>query len=196
MPKRVDREGLAPTPARAGAVERAFERVLWLSRLGVISAVVMSVVLGLGMFTVSTVDGTLLLKHFADYALVHPGSVEARLAIVSEVVEIVDGYLLGAILLIFALGLYELFISRIDAIEGSEVASRLLLVRSLDDLKTRLTSVIIIILAVKFFQQALKINYRSPLDLVQLAVAILLVAGAVLLGRLGQRGDPPPRTTP
>jgi uncharacterized membrane protein YqhA len=176
-------------------IERAFERVLCLSRLSVLSAVVVSVVLGLGMFLVSTVDGVLLVKQFVDYTFVHPGNVEARLAIVSEVVEIVDGYLLGAILIIFALGLYELFISRIDAIEGSVIAERLLLIRSLDDLKSRLTSVVIIILAVKFFQQALKIKYGSPLDLVQLAVAILLVAGAVWLGRLthGHRGKARPK---
>jgi uncharacterized membrane protein YqhA len=170
-------------------IERIFERALWLSRLSVLSAVVVSVILGLGMFLVSTVDGALLAMQFADYAFVHPGSVEARVAIVSEVVEIVDGYLLGAILIIFALGLYELFVGRIDAIEGSEIASRLLLIRTLDDLKARLTSVVIIILAVKFFQQALKIKYGSPLDLVQLAVAILLVAGAVWLGRLPHRAD-------
>lgn len=39
--------------------------------------------------------------------------------------------LVGHILhLIFALGLYELFVSRIEIAEGSELASRLLLIRS------------------------------------------------------------------
>jgi uncharacterized membrane protein YqhA len=178
-------------------VVRAFQRFLWLSRLSVVSGVCVSVVLGLGMFLVSTVDGALLVAQFCEYLFIEPGSVEARLAIVSEVVEIVDGYLLGAILLIFALGLHELFIGRIQAIEDSEIASRLLLIRSLDDLKSRLTSVIIIILAVKFFQQALRIKYASPLDLVLLAVAILLVAGAIFLGRAGLRRDdgaPPARS--
>jgi uncharacterized membrane protein YqhA len=170
---------------------KAFERLLWLSRLGVLSAVVTSTVLGLGMFLVSTVDGVLLVGDFAEYAYAVPGSLEARLAIVSEAVEIIDGYLLGAILIIFALGLYGLFIRRIATIERSEIASRVLLIRSLDDLKSRLTSVIIIILSVKFFQQALRIKYHTPLDLVQLAVAILLVAAAVFLNRFVRQGSEP-----
>jgi uncharacterized membrane protein YqhA len=168
-------------------LKRAFERLLWRSRLCVLSAVVISAALGLGMFLLSTIDGVLLVQDFVRYVFMSPGSFEARLAIVSEVVEIVDGYLLGAILVIFSLGLYELFVGRIDAIEDSEIASRLLLIHSLDDLKFRLTSVIVIILSVKFFQQALRIKYASPLDLVQLAVAMVLVAGAIHLSRSSHR---------
>jgi uncharacterized membrane protein YqhA len=166
-------------------IERIFERILWLSRLGVLSAVVVSVVMAFGMLLVSTIDGVLLVAHFFEYAHASAGSADLRIQIVSEVVEIVDGYLLGAILIIFAMGLYELFVSRIDSVEKSEVATRLLLIRSMDDLKSRLAAVIFIILTVKFFQQALRMTYRSPLDLAQLAVAIMLVAGALYISRRG-----------
>jgi uncharacterized membrane protein YqhA len=94
---------------------------------------------------------------------------------------VVDGYLLATIMLIFALGLYELFVSRIDVAEGSEFASRLLLIRSLDDLTDRLAKVVPLILVVKFFEYALRGDYKEPLHLLYLALGTALVAAAIRL---------------
>jgi len=105
-----------------------------------------------------------------------------------EVVEVVDGYLLATIMLIFALGLYELFVSRIEIAEGSEFASRLLLIRSLDDLKDRLTKVVLVILVVKFFEYALRLEFRTSLDLLWLALGIMLVSAALWLSHLKSNG--------
>jgi uncharacterized membrane protein YqhA len=164
-------------------IEAAFERVLWGSRLIVLLAVVASMVVAVGMFYVSTLDVLGLLKHIAHYHDVvgTPEGAALRSTVVAHVVEVVDGYLLGAIMLIFSLGLYELFVSRIDVAEGSEFASRLLLIRSLDDLKDRLAKVVLLILVVKFFEYALQLSFRTPLDLLYLAVGVLLVSGALYL---------------
>ena len=43
------------------------------------------------------------------------------------------GYLISVILIAFSLGLHELFAGKVVAAEGSKTASRLLYVRSLDD---------------------------------------------------------------
>jgi uncharacterized membrane protein YqhA len=166
-------------------VERSFERVLWSSRVIVLVPVVVSVLLSLAMVVVATVEAVRLVGAVA--AFMAPGLSEAtayslRLAIVGNVIDVVDGYLLASILLIFGMGLYELFISKIDAAEKSEVASRLLLIRSMDDLKSRLASVVLLILVVKFFQQALRLKYESPLDLLYLGLGILFVGGALFLG--------------
>jgi uncharacterized membrane protein YqhA len=166
-------------------IERSFERALWASRLIVLVPVVVSVLLSLAMVAVASVDAARLFATVG--AFVKPGvSAESayglRLAVVGGVIEVVDGYLLASILLIFAMGLYELFISKIDAVERSEVASRLLLIRSMDDLKSRLASVVLLILVVKFFQQALRLKYESPLELLYLGLGILLIGGAMFLG--------------
>jgi hypothetical protein len=50
---------------------------------------------------------------------------------------------------VFSLGLYKLFVGRVDAAEGSETASRLLYVRSLDDLKNKVVKLILLILAME-----------------------------------------------
>ena len=51
---------------------------------------------------------------------------------VTTIIKVVDEYLIGAILIVFSLGLYELFVSKLEAAERSEAAPRLLLIRSLD----------------------------------------------------------------
>lgn len=172
----------APRPGATGKLEALFEKLLWQSRLVVLVAVVASLLVAFAMFYVSTLDVWTLLGHILHY---HDSTVDARAgvrsAIVAHVVEVVDGYLLATIMLIFALGLYELFISRIEIAEGSELASRLLLIRSLDDLKDRLAKVVLLILVVKFFEYALQLQFRTPLDLLWLSLGVMLVAAALWL---------------
>jgi uncharacterized membrane protein YqhA len=164
--------------------ERLIETVLWNSRLIVFIPVLASMLLAFGAFIVTTVDAVVLMWHMISYldpALNDTARDAMRLLVISDVVTVVDGYLLAAILLIFSLGLYELFINKINEAEGSEFASRLLLIRSFDDLKDRLANVILLIVIVKFFQQALNLKYTSVTDLLSLSISIVLVAGALFL---------------
>ena len=93
----------------------------------------------------------------------------------------IDGYLLAAILLIFALGLYELFISKIDIARDSDAGPSLLQIRSVDDLKDRIAKVVLLVLVIEFFQHALRVKYERPLDLLHLGVGLLFVAAALFL---------------
>lgn len=165
-------------------LEKLFEYFLWQSRLVVVVAVLASVLVSFGVFYFTTVDTIVLLSHLTDYAnhgLTTEQRASLRLGLVAEVVAIIDGYLLAAIMLILAFGLYELFISKIDASENTEFASRLLLIRSFDDLKDRLARVVLLILIVKFFQLALRMKYTETQDLLFLAGGILLIGGALYL---------------
>ena len=92
-----------------------------------------------------------------------------RATTIAHVVGILDGYLLATVLLIFALGLYELFVSKIDEAERSEMGSRVLFIKSLDDLKARLGKVVLMILIVKFFEHALGMHFDRPLDMLYFA---------------------------
>jgi uncharacterized membrane protein YqhA len=100
---------------------------------------------------------------------------------ITNIASVIDGYLFATIMLIFAMGLYELFISKIDVAESNELARRILLIRSIDDLKDRLAKIIFLVLIVKYFEYALHLSYTTPLDLLQLAGGILLIAGALWL---------------
>ncbi len=164
--------------------ERLIERALWLSRLIVIVPVIASVVMAVAAFYLGSVDVIYLLGHLAAYADLGATAThhaEARATLLSAIIRAVDTYLLAAILLIFALGLYELFIGKIDAAEHSDVASRLLLIRSIDDLKDRLAKVVLLILVVEFLQYTLGTHITGALDLLYLAIGIALVAAATYL---------------
>jgi uncharacterized membrane protein YqhA len=163
-------------------LERIFEKLLWNSRLFTLVAVFASLVVALVMFYVATTDAYFLTREVLHYAALADDARETMHAtVVAHVAEIVDGYLFATILIIFALGLYELFISKIDAIENSAIAPRLLLIRSLDDLKERLAKVVFLILIVRYFQYALESTPHSALDLLYLAVGIALIAVSLYL---------------
>jgi uncharacterized membrane protein YqhA len=169
----------------AGVFERAFEQVLWASRLFLLPAVGACVALTAGLVYITTVDALHLLGSMLHYASSTGHGVE-RVALLTGIIKVIDGYLLAGIVLIFGLGLYELFISTINLIERSEVASRLLLIRTLDDLKDRLAKVVLLVLVIEFFQRALSLSYATAQDLLYLAIGIALMGVALYVaGRLG-----------
>lgn len=172
-------------------MEKIFENFLWNSRLVVLTAVVASMLAAVAMFYMASVDAVYMIGHLAHYAspeLTVADRVDLRSTTVTHVVEIVDGYLLATVLLIFSLGLYELFISKIDLAEGAENASNVLMITSLDDLKSRLAKVVMMILVVRYFEYALGMDFATPLDLLQFAGGIALLGLALYLSHLADKG--------
>lgn len=172
-------------------LEQGLERVLWGSRYLILIAVVASILVALVALWMATVDVAHLLMKVPEYAAPRVDDQEHTqqgAAIIGLIVKAVDGYLLTAIMLIFALGLYELFIGKIEAAENSEVAARLLLIRSLDDLKDRLAKVVVLILAITFFQHAIQLRFDSALELLYLALGTLLVGGTLFLSSRASKG--------
>jgi len=171
-------------------LERHIEGLLWNSRLVVMSGVIASVFGAFGLFYIATVDSFYTITHILGYASPALDSA-ARMALRSEtithVVEIVDGYLLATFLLIFGLGLYELFISKIDQAEQAENASRVLLITSLDDLKGRLAKVVLMILVVRYFEYALEMQFQTAADLLMFAGGITLLGLALYLGSMADK---------
>lgn len=169
-----------------------FENALWQSRFVVLAAVVASLLTSFAMFFMATVDAFYMLVHLLEYASPNLAA-EARSTLRSEtvthVVEIVDGYLLATVLLIFALGLYELFINKIESAASEKVSSNVLVIHSLDDLKSRLAKVILMILVVKFFEHAIKMHFDSPLSLLYLAGGIALIGLALYLTHASEGHD-------
>jgi len=164
--------------------EKMFEKTLWQSRFIVLTAVVASLLTSIGVFYMATVDAVYMIIHLLDYAspaLTTAERAALRSESVTHVVEIVDGYLLATVLLIFAMGLYELFISEIQYASDTKVSGNVLVIHSLDDLKARLAKVILMILIVKFFEHAINMNFDSPLSLLYLAGGIALIGLALYL---------------
>jgi uncharacterized membrane protein YqhA len=163
---------------------RWFATALWNSRFIVLVPVIACVLLAVVLIALVTAEAVQLPAHLAAFADASLAG-ETRSKIYSDgvatIAKIIDGYLFATILLIFAMGLYELFIGKIDVAEQSDVAERILLIRSIDDLKDRLAKVVFLVLIVTYFEYALRATYDSWQELLALAVGIALIAAALWL---------------
>lgn len=172
-------------------IEKLFESVLWNSRFVIVTAVVGSLLAGFAIFYMASVDVFNLFMHslhYGDPALTEEARKALHDGIVSHIVEVVDGYLLATVMFIFSLGLYELFISDIDQAHGSKSSSKILVINNLDDLKSRLAKVILMIMIVTLFEEALNMHMSTPLDLVYLGASIALIALALYLTHASEHG--------
>ncbi len=159
-----------------GVIEKAFEWLLWNSRFVVILAVLSSLIGMVLLFVLAAENMVRLAWQFIEMTFMgvkHPGyHVEA----VGQIISSVDDFLLGTVLLIFGLGLYELFISKIDIAHGDEKANNILTINNLDDLKDRLAKVVLMILVVTFFKNVLHTTFDNPLNILYMGGGILLVS--------------------
>ena len=165
-------------------ITRVFEAVLWNSRFLALIAVVASLIGAIVLFYVAVLDVVALLQvlvSHGDKLLSAVERVHARGRVVIVTAEFVDTFLFGIVLIIFAMGIYELFIRKITWIARPEQTERILLVRNLDDLKERLAKVIFLILVVRYFEFALETPIHTPLDLLALAGGIGLIALGIYL---------------
>lgn len=164
-------------------LEERFEDVIWSARWSVLTAVFCSSAAALAMFYVAAVDAFYVTTSLLDYAFLtdmHERA-EVRSAAVGNVVEVVDGFLLAIVLLIFAFGLYELYVSKIDTAYDEEASAHMLSIHNLDDLKSRLGKVILMILIVKFFELAISMNFENVWDLLMFSGGIVLIGGSLFL---------------
>lgn len=169
------------------ALELIFEKILWNSRLMVLAAVIASLAAAVAVMYMATVDAWQMISHLHEYAsATGEAKLKLRTETVTHVVEIIDGYLLATVLIIFSLGLYELFISKINEAEDSATASKILVIHSLDDLKNRLAKVVLMILIVKFFEHANQLKFHTATELLYLAGGIALLGLALYLSHAAE----------
>lgn len=169
-------------------LENFFENTLWNSRFIIILAVVFGFIGAILLFVVASVDIYETAKFVITtyFTGAHPENFHED--VVGGIIGAVDLYLIGVVMLLFSFGLYELFISDIDAAKdknGKE--NQLLAIHSLDQLKDKISKVIVMVLVVGFFQKVGHTSYNGALDLLYLALSITAVAvGLYFLGKVGK----------
>ena len=171
-------------------LEKFFENAMWQTRLFVLFAVIFGLLGSIILFVVASVDIYDVLKYTIEVYVngLHPEKFHEE--IVSKIIGAVDLYLIAVVMLIFSFGIYELFISKIDAAcnEESENCSTILAIHSLDQLKDKIAKVIIMVLVVNYFQRVLHTQYQTPLELLYFALAITALAvGLFFLGKVGKK---------
>ncbi|XP_031493867.1 uncharacterized protein LOC116259967 [Nymphaea colorata] len=123
---------------------------------------------------------------------IHTGQMVLRL------VEAIDVYLAGTVMLIFGMGLYGLFISNNSsdvptthdrALKGSSLFGmfalkerpRWMKISSLDELKTKVGHVIVMILLVKMFERSKMVKIVTGMDLLSYSVCIFLSSASLYI---------------
>jgi len=167
-------------------IERLFEGAIWNSRFIVILAVVFGLIGAIILFVVASMDiwgvGAYTLNTILTGA--HPDKFHED--IVAGIIGAVDLYLIAVVMFIFSFGIYELFISDIEAAEGKN-GSKILAIHSLDQLKDKIAKVIVMVLVVNFFQRVLHTNFSTPLEMFYFAASITaLSVGLYFLGKVGK----------
>lgn len=170
---------------KRGPVERGFEKMLWKSRLLVLLAVVPSIIGAGVLFVIGVMD---ILKLVTETWGHHATGSTADIheTVVTNVVGALDVFLIAIVLLIFSLGTYKLFISRIEAAEESEVP-HMLDVSSIEDLKDRIARVVVLAVIIEFFRAVVDIQFDTALDAIYLALSVFALAAAIFLMKWAQK---------
>jgi uncharacterized membrane protein YqhA len=94
-------------------------------------------------------------------------------------IELMDAFLIATALLIFAIGLYELFIEEVAMPEW-------LAIHSLHDLKAKLASVIVLVLAVNFLSHL--VEWKDARETLEFGLAVAVVSLALIaFGHFGEK---------
>ena len=140
------------------------KRILESSRYLVVIGVVSSLVASLAVFVWGLVKtGAVVL------GLLRTGGTDPLTVV--RLIELMDKFLIAVGLYIFAVGLYELFIGDLDLPDW-------LVIHDLHDIKSRLSQILILFMAVTFLEHL--VEWKEPLATLYFAVAITLVMGALI----------------
>jgi uncharacterized membrane protein YqhA len=92
-------------------------------------------------------------------------------AITIELIELVDAFLIATALLIFPASLYELFIGEVALPEW-------MLAHNLHELKTKLSSMVVLVMAVKFLEKL--VETKDAVDLLYRGIATALISAVLI----------------
>lgn len=172
--------------SKRSELERHFEAFLWSSRLMVLLAVVPALLGALVLFIIASLD---ILSVLADtWRHYTGGGDDIHKSVVTNIIVAVDIYLIALVLMIFGLGVYKLFVSRIEPVEGRD-PQHPFNVSSLDQLKDKIARVVILAVIIEFFRAVVGISFDTPLDAIYLALSVLALALALYLMALAHKQE-------
>lgn len=163
-----------------------FENGRFLVYIAVVSSFIASMITFL-WGAIRLAQNTIAFATWASAEAWEPHGAETGAEVGINMIAVVDAFLLATVLYIFAIGLYELFIGTLKVPDW-------LVIKNLDDLKGKLQSVVIMIMAVLFLEHLA--HWKDPLDTLMFAGAIAIVTLALVFyssskkpSKGGDRGD-------
>ena len=149
-------------------MKNILEKSRYLAIIGIVSLLVAALA-AFGWGTLKTVHAVILVIE----------SLGTDVAITIEFIEIVDSFLIATAILIFAVSLYELFIGDLDLPEW-------MLAHNLYELKAKLSSMVVLVMGVKFLQKL--VDYKDAGDLLRVGLSIAAVSAVLIaFGYFGKK---------
>ena len=149
-------------------MKNILEKSRYLAIIGIVSLLVAALA-AFGWGTLRTVHAVILVIE----------SLGTDVAITIEFIEIVDSFLIATAILIFAVSLYELFIGDLDLPEW-------MLAHNLYELKAKLSSMVVLVMGVKFLQKL--VDYKDTADLLRVGLSIAAVSAVLIaFGYFGKK---------
>ncbi|MBN1883443.1 MAG: YqhA family protein [Deltaproteobacteria bacterium] len=165
-----------------GFTERLLEKFLWNFRVIILLGVLGLLIGSLVIFIMGIIETYHLTNMFITHIIHHGTHIDENLynTIIIQIITTVDDFLLGIVLLIFGLGTYDLFISRINPAEvQDDIRPNWLVFESLDELKSVLGKVVLMILIINFLKIVVNTSFEEPIHLLYLGGGIALAAVAL-----------------
>ncbi|MEO6062980.1 MAG: YqhA family protein [Thermoflexales bacterium] len=140
------------------------KRILESSRYVVLIAVISLLVAAIATFLLGATQTVFLVSRFV--------TAPSDAGLIVAIVQLMDMFLLGTVLLVFALGLHELFVQKLEL-------PAWLVIDDLKKLKSKLSDVLILILAIKFVEKM--IDTKSAQDTLMTGIGVAVVIGGLVL---------------
>lgn len=158
-------DGIGPTVTPMDRLGRVLGRTRFVVLLGVFAVLLLSITL----FIVGAVQAASSIWHAISAAL---GGKLPAAEFTVELLEVVATMLKAVVFYLVGVGLYSLFISPLNLPEALGIAT-------LNDLETKIVSVVIVILAITFLEHF--ILWQEPVTTMQLGLTMAVVVAALVL---------------
>lgn len=159
------------------AITRRFEKCLYFTRYLTLLAVFGALFSAIALF----VKGSIIVIDALIEFINNIGSPHYE-HMLEMFVSSVDVFLFAMVLIIFGMGIYELFITKIDPVlQKVDGRPSWMQISNVDDLKSSLGKVILMVLIVTFFKHSIEVEYGNVNDLLKLGVGIVLIALALFI---------------
>lgn len=163
------------------AVESAIDNLWSYFRLVIVLGVVALLAGSAVLYATGILGAYNLVSRFVTH-MIHEGRQfdPADTGIVLDTLTLMHNLLLGTLLLIVGLGVYDLFVTKRDPTDTPrDLRPSGLMFGSLDGLKSVLGKIVLMILVINFMKFSVKIPIEEPLHLLYLASGIALIALAL-----------------
>ena len=154
------------------AITRRFEYILYFTRYLTLLAVLGALVSSIVLFT----KGSIIVVEAMIESINNINSTHYE-HILELFVASVDVFLFAIVLIIFGIGVYELFITKIDPVlQKVDGRPSWMKINNVDDLKSSLGKMILMVLIVTFFKHSIEVEYENINDLLKLGFGIVLIS--------------------